>query len=98
MTRYEFKEMVEKLGMTRDKTAERLGVSLFTVSQYHSGMWSVPFPIEKLLEALVAIDDYRYSETRVYDRGYVDGRTNSYDKGFSKGFDKGFDFGLDECE
>jgi hypothetical protein len=78
--------------------AEKLGVGVFTVQQYYGGIWSVPLPIELLLEALVTIDDYRYAKIRAYDRGYVDGRTNSYDKGFSKGFDRGFDFGLDECE
>ncbi|HEY8560203.1 MAG TPA: helix-turn-helix domain-containing protein [Pyrinomonadaceae bacterium] len=54
MTKAEFKERRERLGMTQAKFADTLKVSLSIISKYETGASDIPHYFELIFEALEA--------------------------------------------
>ena len=52
MDNKEFQNVQKKLRMTNERSSEVLGVSLFTVQQWASGIWMIPKPIVNFLRVL----------------------------------------------
>ena len=64
----------KKLKLTNETTAATLGVGLFTVQQWASGVWSIPPIVEKALHILQANNyAYIYGYDQGYEAGYREG-------------------------
>ena len=68
----------KKLKLTNETTAATLGVELFTVQQWCSGVWEIPPIADKALHILQANDRaYAYG----YDQGYTLGCEDGHVQG-----------------
>ena len=70
MDKERLRNIQKKLKLTNETTAHELGVELFTVQQWGSGIWEIPPVVAKALYLLQANNSaYKYG----YDQGYKAG-------------------------
>lgn len=95
MNKHELRDIQRKLGLRIDEVAEVLGVELFTVQQWASGVWPIPRIAEKFLRSFEihkkVAEDYRDD---TYKFGYRDGRLENTQSAHDDGYTRGYDFGF----
>ena len=86
MDKHEFRNIQKKLKLTNADTSKVLGVQIFTVRSWASGLWEVPLMAEKFLRHLLLTrieDDYRPGYNAGYSKGYKAGLMRGFTDGYN---------------
>ena len=88
MNKHELHDIQRKLGLRIDEVAEALGVELFTVQQWSSGVWPIPRIAAKFLHSLWETKTILDSAIDILEAIRI-AHDNGYDRGYKRGIQVG---------